>query len=115
MALTEVYTQSALSVSTTELSLTGGTSTLQARTDDGIYLARLWIPSLAAGDKFLAKVYEKLLAGSSQVAWAEFPIENAMATPLEIAPRWLFHGWEWSIVQVAGADRSVDFSLWKAA
>lgn len=115
MAFTESYTQSALSISTTELSLTGGTSTLVARTDDGYYAARIFIASMAAGDQFLIKVYEKLLSGSSQVAFWEIPILNAMSAPLYLPAVLLTHGWEFSAIKVAGTNRNLDFGVWRTA
>lgn len=110
MALGEPYTFST-SVSTTELSLTGGTSTIQSRTTPGIY--ELWISkaNFAKGDSFTVRVYEKVTSGGSQEASIVAVIAGVQAEPLVFPGIHLRNGWDFTIVRTAGADRTITASV----
>lgn len=116
MAITQVYSQSALSVSTTELSLVSGTSTLQTVTTAGIY--QLWldpVTNMAKGDEFLVKVYEKVLTGGTKrVVWSAC-ISDAQSTLFVMPTLILMNGWDMTIQRTAGSDRAFDASIRKVA
>ena len=118
MALSEPYGANSLTVSTTELSLVSGTSSLQTVTDDGVSQAFLDLSALAVGDGFIFRVYEKVnSAGTKRVVWSAIlahaqGADNAIfATPTLI----LLHGWDMTIIRTAGADRSIPYSIRKVA
>lgn len=118
MALSEPYGANSLTVSTTELSLVSGTSTLQTVADDGVYQAFLDLSALAIGDGFIFRVYEKVnSAGTKRVVWSAMfthaqGVDNAIfVTPTLI----LLHGWDMTIIRTAGADRSIPYSIRKVA
>lgn len=116
MAITEAYTQSALSVSTTELSLISGTSSLQTNTTAGMY--QLWldpVTNMAKGDEFVVKVYEKVLSsGTKRVVW-QATICDAQSTLFVMPPLILMNGWDMTIQRTAGSDRAFDASIRKVA
>lgn len=111
MPISQYANQSALSVSNTELSLISGTSSLQNDTTDGVY--QLWIDPLAMlkGDEFLIRIYEKVISGSTKRVVFSATLSDAQSenfvTPMLI----LMHGWDMTIIRVAGSDRTFDASI----
>lgn len=110
MALSEAYTFST-TVSTTELSITGGTSTIQTRTTAGFY--ELWISkaNFAKGDEFVVRLYEKVTSGGSQESKIIGTILGVQAEPIIFPGLHLRNGWDFTIVRTAGADRTVTASV----
>lgn len=110
MALSEPYTFSA-TVSTTELSITGGTSTIQTRTTPGIYELRISKANFAKGDVFVIREYEKVTSGGSQESRVIASILGAQSEPVIIPGLHLRNGWDFTIIRTAGADRTVTASV----
>lgn len=110
MALGEPYTFSA-TVSTTELSITGGTSSIQAQTTPGIYELRISKANFAKGDRFVVRLYEKATSGGSQESQILGTILGAQAEPIVVPGIHLRNGWDFTIIRTAGADRTVTASV----
>lgn len=111
MAISEAFTQSALSVSTTELSLTNGTSTLANQTTDGIYQLFLDASNMAKADEFRVRLYEKTISSSTRRVFATFSMMGVQAEIFVTPAFCLINGWDMSIVRIAGADRTFDASI----
>jgi hypothetical protein len=117
MALSEPYVGS-FTASTTELSFVSGTSTLQSVTDDGVYQLFLDVSTLAQGDVFEIRVYEKVQAAGTKRVCQMFVLSDAQGTDGAIAvfpPLQLMHGWDMTIDRTAGADRVIEYSIRKIA
>ena len=110
MALGEAYTFST-TVSTTELSITGGSSSIQTQTTPGIYELRISKANFAKGDKFVVREYEKVTSGGAQESRIIGTIQGAQAEPIIIPGVHLRHGWDFTIIRTAGADRTVTASV----
>jgi len=103
-------------VSGTEWSLTTDTAGPDADTTDGAFQCFLELNAMASGDVFRFSVYEKVQSGSTQrlVYRATF---NGVQTP----PNWvsptliLMHGWDMTLIKVAGTDRAINASIRKVA
>lgn len=114
MAISEYASISSLSISTTELSIISGTSSLQTLTDNGVY--SLWLDptgaSLAKGDYFKVRVYEKVEAtgGTKRVVWSTV-IGNAQLKNWVFPPLMLKNGWDMTLQKLAGTDRLWDASI----
>lgn len=116
MAVTEFDSISAVSISTTEISILTGTSTLTDSTTAGAY--QLFVDGIAAGmakgDVFEVKVYEKVLAGSTRrvvfVARLNGAQDEVFVTPTLM----LLNGWNMTLKKISGTDRSFDASIRKA-
>lgn len=114
-AITEYQARSALSVSTTELSFVSGTSSLQSKTDAGIYQLWLDVSALTKADEFRVRLYEKTRSASgSQGRPIDFVIHGAQSELWVTPPMELLNGWDMTIIKVAGTDRAVDASIRKA-
>jgi hypothetical protein len=115
MAISEHATMSAVSISTSEISIISGTTTLQNDTTDGVY--QLWVDAanMAKGDEFKIRIYEKVkAAGTKRQVFAATLSDvqsELFATPMLI----LLHGWDMTIIKVAGTDRAFDASIRKVA
>lgn len=119
MPISEPYEQDALSVTTTELSLVSGTSSLQTVTDDGVY--QLWIDvkntsdPLAKGEELTIKILEKV-EGTGGVKDVVFKAvlsdaqSEIFVTPMLV----LMNGWDMT-VQLAAGTITLDASIRKVA
>jgi hypothetical protein len=116
MAITAAYEQTALSVSSTELSLTGGTSSIQAQTAAGVYqLVVDGVTNMAKGDVFEIRVLEKTLASGTQRAIFTARLNDAQSELFVIPSIILLNGWDFTIKKIAGTDRAFDTSVRKVA
>jgi len=99
-------------VGTTEWSLTTDTAGPDATVATGIYQCFLDLSALAAGDTFVFKVYEKVLAASTQRVVYSATFSNVQAQPNWVSPSLvLIHGWDMTLDKIAGTDRSIDWSI----
>lgn len=111
MALVEPYDLDGVTVGATELSIVSGTTTLQNVTTDGIY--HLWLDAntMAKGDYFRWKVYEKVISTGTKRVVFSMTLGNAQSEPLVTPPLMLLHGWDMTIQKIAGTDRAFDASI----
>lgn len=113
MSWTEPYARTTGSIGTTEYSIINDGTTLQANTTKGIYT--LWldpVTNLAKSDRFLVRYYDKVRAsGGTQRVVFQATIGNAQAENWTFPPLPLGHGWDMSIVKLAGTDRAFDLSV----
>ena len=101
-------------VTTTEWSLVTDTSyaTTDASTTEGIYQLFLEIASIAAGDVFTIKVYEKVQSGSTQREMDSWVINGPPSAATVYTPAFhLKNGWDFTIIKSAGTDRVVTWSI----
>lgn len=114
MAITAYAEQTALSVSTTELSLFTGTSTIQTKTDAGVYQLFVdGVANMAKGDRFRVKIYEKVRASGTQRVVFQADIYNAQDEVFVTPPLTLLNGFDHTIQKIAGTDRAFDTSIRK--
>lgn len=115
MALSEAYTFNT-SVSVTELSITGGTSSIQAITDAGVYQLFLDLSPMAAGDVFEIKLYEKVRSASTQRVCQTWTVAHAQGDPNWVSDSFLLlNGWDFTIKKLSGTDRTIEGSVRKAS
>lgn len=89
-------------------------TTLAAQTDDGVYELNLFIPSMAAGDQFEIKIYEKLIAGGTQrLKFPPFILTGVQSSAFTVVAGMLLHGWDMTVKKLAGTDRTVEWSIRK--
>jgi hypothetical protein len=113
MAMTEPYELDGVSVSTSELSIISGTTSLSNATTAGCYYPVI-DPVQAAvdkGDRFWFRVYEKVLSGGTKRVLMEVPIYNAQAEPWFYPPMLLINGFDFTLQKTAGTDRNWDASI----
>lgn len=108
--------ESSATISTTEYSMPNDSTTLTPQTDDGVYEANVFVQSIAAGDQFEVKVYEKnLAAGTQRLKMGPFVISDVQSSSLVVAAGMLLHGWDMTIKKLAGTDRTAEWSIRKVA
>jgi len=113
--ITALYEGSA-SISTTEYSLTTNSTSLAAKTDDGVFQLFLDLNAVVLGDEYLLKVYEKVRSADSQRLVDQVPFVGKPGTPHWQSPSLiLLHGWEMSMDKIAGTDRTVGWSVRQVA
>lgn len=116
MAISEPYELDGVSVSTTDISIPTGTTTLSNIADDGVY--QLWVdPSnMAKGDTFRIRILEKVEAtgGTKRIVFSA-DLSDAQSEIFVTPTLILMHSWDMTIVKVAGTDRAFDASIRKIA
>jgi hypothetical protein len=111
----EAYTGSH-TVSTTEWSLTTDTSGPDAEATAGIFQAFIDFNAVAAGDVFEVKAYERCRTGGTQRLVYSARIANAQGSPLWASPALaLGIGWDFTLIKIAGTDRTIDWRISKIA
>jgi hypothetical protein len=113
MAVTEAFSGSE-TISTTEWSLTTDTAGPDVETTAGTYVPFLDLSALADGDQYTFRAYEKVLSGSTQRCVYSYTFSNAQGADDAnwVGPPLPFlHGWDMTLVKVAGTDRNIDWSI----
>lgn len=111
--INELFTQSALSVSTTELSMSNGTSTLAANTAGTTIQAFFDCNNMVKGDDYEITVYDMISASASRRT-LENPrrLMDAQSSPNECTPMYpVLGGWDVSMKRIGGSDRTFDVSI----
>lgn len=105
-------TGSGVTISTTEISLLSGTSTLQTNTTLGLFQAVIDTSNLATGDVFEFKAYEKALAAGTKRVLYPLRLANAQASPIWASPVVVLGaGWDMTLIKISGTDRAFDWSI----
>jgi hypothetical protein len=116
MAVTEFDNISAVTISTTEISILTGTSTLTDSTTPGCY--QLFVDGVAAGmakgDVFEVRILEKVLSTGTRREIFAARMNGAQTEPLVTPPLMLLNGWNMTLKKIAGTDRAFDASIRKA-
>jgi hypothetical protein len=115
VAITEAFNNAA-TISTTEYFLASNSTTKTSQTDDGVYQCFIELNNLVRGDKYVLKVYEKVRSASTDRVIFSATIANDQTDDNYVTPSLiLLHGWEFSLIRTAGADRSIAWSIRKVA
>lgn len=116
-ALTEAFTLSAVTIGTSEWSVTTNTAGPDADTTQGIYQL-FWDPAVATmakADDFEARIYEKVLSGGTQrLVWTSRTMDT-QSRNLVSPMLHLKNGWDATLIKIAGTDRAMDASLRRVA
>lgn len=116
MAISEPYELDDVTVGSSELSIVSGTTTLQTITDDGVY--QLWIDAgtMAKGDEFKVRLYEKVEGtGGTKKVFFQATLSDAQSEIFVTPTFILVNGWDMTIQKIAGTDRAFDASIRKVA
>ncbi len=114
MAISTHTAQTALSVSSTELSLINGNSSIATNTTAGVYQLFIDTANMAKADDFVVRAYEKVRASGTQRKVFETKLSNAQGWLFCTPPLMLLNGWDFTIQKTAGADESFDTSIRQA-
>lgn len=111
--MTITFVDDSATIGGTEYSLPADTTSgvPTAQTDDCFLQAWLFFVSIAAGDVFEIKVYEKVL--TTQRLAMVTRIRGPTATAYVIPGLLLGNGWDVTVKKISGTDRVVEWSLRK--
>lgn len=115
MAIAEYATQSSLSISTTEISLISGTSTLANDTTDGFYQLFIDASAMAKADVFEIRIMEKVKAAGTKRQLAVARLNGVQSEIFAFPALILMHGWDMTMKKIAGTDRAFDSSIRQVA
>lgn len=115
MALSEAFANSA-TISVTEWSLTTNTAGPDAELSDGVFQIFLDVNAIAGGDEFQIKIYEKVQSTGTQRLIYQSNLVGPQGNPIWVSPSLLLlHGWDVTLLKIAGTDRIIEWSIRKAA
>ncbi len=101
-------------ISTSEYSLPADTITgvPTSQTTDGVYQVLIDFGAMVAGDQYRIRLYEKTDSGGTQRLVEEWILTNAQSKAMFIIPSVILgEGWDVTVLRLAGADRSIRWSL----
>jgi hypothetical protein len=116
MALTIPYENSA-SISSTEYSLVAGSTSLATITNaPGIYQCWLDLSALTATEQYELLVYEAVAAGGTKRVAHREQLAGVYPNPTHVLPGLqLANGFDFTLRKVQGTDRTIAWSIRKAA
>lgn len=112
MAITEAYSGTA-TISTTEISLVSGTSTLQNVTTPAVIQLFVDTVNMVSGDEYLIQIKDKIISGGVQRSIYSAYIEGKQSSPFVTPTLILYHGWDITMDLIAGTGRSISWSIRK--
>ncbi len=101
-------------IGTTQYSMPADTTTGVPTSQTDACQLQAWINilSMAIGDEFVVKLYEKFISGGAQIVVEEWRL--VYPTRKLVLPAMILHvGWDLTITKVTGTDRAVEWSLRK--
>lgn len=116
MPISEPYELDGVTVTSSELSIVSGSTSLQTITTDGVY--QLWVDAgaMAQGDEFAIRIYEKVegTGGTKKVVLKATLL--GVQSEVWVSPTLiLINGWDMTLQKIAGTDRAFDASIRKVA
>lgn len=110
MGVPATITNSSASISTTEISIMTGTSTLTAQTTQGVVHCVIDFENSVAGDEWDVTMYEARAVGQTQLPIWKAHIRG-VSDPLVLPPTFLCNGWNITVKRTAGTDRTIYWSV----
>jgi hypothetical protein len=117
MAITALYENSA-SISTTEYSLpnVGNYNVANVKTHDGVFQVFLDLNAMVAGDQYELRILEMVQAAGTARVIVVYNFVGVQAAPHTALPSFIFmHGWDVTLKRLAGADRTIAWSIRQVA
>lgn len=112
MAISEAYTGTA-TISTTEISLVSGTSTLQSISTPAVIQIFIDTTNMQAGDEYQIQVKDKVISGGTQRAIYNAYLDSVQSGPFVTPTLILYHGWDVTMDLIVGTGRSISWSIRK--
>jgi len=113
MAITIAYTGSAVTVSTAELSLVSGTTTLQSISTPAVVQVMIDTSAMVAGDTYTVTIKDKIVSGGTQKTIYSIYVDSAQTLPIVTPTLILYYGWDVTMIKTAGTDRAFSWSIRK--
>lgn len=112
MAITEAYTGTA-TISTTEISLVSGTTTLQSVAVPGVIQVFVDTANMAPGDEYLIQIKDKVTSAGAQRVIYSATLDGTQSSPFVTPTIILYHGWDVTMDLITGTGRSISWSIRK--
>lgn len=114
-SISEPYEMDGVTISTSEISIVSGTTTLQTVTDDGVY--QLWVDdggNMTKTEEYRIKIYEKVEAtGGTKKVVFQATLKGVQSEVWVSPMLMLINGWDMTLTKIAGTDRAFDASIRK--
>lgn len=111
MTIAESFTGTAITISTTEFSLTNGSTAIATQTAKGHYAVYIDLTNMAAGDEYEVAIMEKVRSGGTARRVIIGRFVGAQPDPFMSPSFPLFWGWDFTLKKIAGTDRAFDWSV----
>lgn len=108
------FTNDSASISTTEYSLPADGAGPTAQTDDCVLQVFIDFGNMIAGDIYQVRLYEKYAGAGTQRLVDEWVLNGVQSKPMFVIPSVILgEGWDVTVDRIAGADRTIYWSLRK--
>ena len=116
MAITEPFQSSNGSWATEYFLAAASTTQGAGQSDDGVYQLVLDLNAMLDGDEYRVRVWDAISSGGTVRIGMEWVVAHAQSEPLWFTPSLiLLHKWDFSIIRLAGSDRTIAWSIRKVA
>jgi len=110
MAITEVYANAA-TIGTTEYSLPNNSTSLATITTDGVWTVYIGASAIVAGDEYILRIYETVLAAGTKRQLTEKWFVGDQGDIWVSPSLMLWRGWDVTMQKKVGTDRSISWSI----
>ena len=101
-----------VTVSTTEISLTNGNTTIATQTTDAVISVWIDATAMAAGDQYEIALRERASTSGTVRRMVLGTLTGTQGSPIWISsPYQVGNAWDVTIVKIAGTDRSFSWSV----
>lgn len=112
MAITVAYSGTA-TISTTEYSLTGNSTTIASLTDVGVYQTFIDTTNMTANCSYEIDIKEKVITGGPQESIYISVLDGVQTSPFVTPSLVLMLGWDVTMTLLSGNSASVSWSIRK--
>lgn len=112
MAISEAYTGTT-TISTTQISLVSGTSTLQSIATPAVIQVFIDTVNMVSGDEYQIQIKDKVISGGTQRVIYNAYVEARQSSPFVTPTLILYHGWDVTMNLINGTGRSISWSIRK--
>ncbi len=115
MPISQAYSISASTVGATEYSIVTDSTTLANDTTDGVYQLEVDTSTMAKGDVYRIRIYEKAIAGAGKRLKVSGTIMGVQVENVTSPSLILMNGWDMTITKISGTDRAFSASIRQVA
>jgi hypothetical protein len=106
----------AITATETSLAVNGGSTTLSTLTTKGVYSLLLdGVASMAKGDEYRLRIYEKASTGATKRSVMNLTISDTQSEPTFIPHLMLGIGWDMTLQRISTSSRNFYWSIRQAS
>lgn len=105
------YASGSATIDDTEWSLTNNSSTIASETSPGVYQLIVSYAMIGPFDNFVLRLYEKITSSANQTVFMSVHLPPGVNRVWTMPAIILLHGWDFTLQNVGGTDRTFSWSI----